>query len=382
MNVKTSDKYLQFGQAKGKSMLVGKRKYSFHIPNLQVDTWKSEYDKEGNLIETFDGKKTMENTNELTYLGVQLSCDGSNMNTIIKRRNKQSGNKKSMNNLLKPLGKYTFECGFIFFNSMVRNSVLYATEVMYNLKESEKREIEKIEEGHLKNIFSSNTGIQVPLHIMYLDGGQVPARFQIDRYRLNFLQYILQEEETSLLYTMLRAQGDTPVKGDWFSDSQTTLKEFNLNLSNSQIKGMSKNEFHKITKVTSEAQAFKYLTEKQKKGKKGRNIMYHNQLEMACYLNPNNQLNLEDQRLIFQIRCEINPLPANKGNPGPCPMNDCQEILNNAHIFQCETLRGQNQGFEYGELINGNLNQIREGVKIWRTNMEKLEEKLALDSVF
>ena len=103
---------------------------------------------------------------------------------------------------------------------------------------------------------------------------------------------------------------------------------------------------------------------------------------MACYLNPNNQLNLEDQRLIFQIRCEINPLPANKGNPGPCPMNDCQEILNNAHIFQCETLRGQNQGFEYGELINGNLNQMREGVKIWRTNMEKLEEKLALDSVF
>ena len=63
-------------------------------------------------------------------------------------------------------------------------------------------------------------------------------------------------------------------------------------------------------------------------------------------------------------------------------MKNCQQILNNAYIFQCATLRGENQGFEYGELINGNLNQMKEGVNIWRKSMEKLEEKLALDSVF
>ena len=38
MNVKTSDKYLQFEQEKCKSMLVGKRTSSFHIPHLKVDT--------------------------------------------------------------------------------------------------------------------------------------------------------------------------------------------------------------------------------------------------------------------------------------------------------------------------------------------------------
>jgi hypothetical protein len=66
---------------------------------------------------------------------------------------------------------------------------------MFNLIEKEKREIEKIEEGHLRSIFQANTGIQVPIHIMYLDGGQVPARYQISRFRVNFLHYILQQEE-------------------------------------------------------------------------------------------------------------------------------------------------------------------------------------------
>ena len=73
MNVKTADKYLQFGQDKCKAMLVGKRTSSFHTPVLQVDTWKTKYLEDGKLVEEFKGKKPMEITTEFTYLGVQLS---------------------------------------------------------------------------------------------------------------------------------------------------------------------------------------------------------------------------------------------------------------------------------------------------------------------
>ena len=91
------------------------------------------------------------------------------------------------NNTLKPLGTCTFECDFILLNSLVRSSVLYGTEAMYNITENELRELERIEENQMKNIFKADTGIQVPLHVMHLDGGQVPARYQIKRYKLNFL---------------------------------------------------------------------------------------------------------------------------------------------------------------------------------------------------
>ena len=62
---------------------------------------------------------------------------------------------------------------------------MYGTEAMYNITQKDLRELEKIEEDQMKNVFPVKTGIQVPLHIMYLDLGQVPARYQVKRYKVN-----------------------------------------------------------------------------------------------------------------------------------------------------------------------------------------------------
>ena len=131
----------------------------------------------------------------------------------------------------------------ILLNSLIRSSVLYGTEAMYNITENEIRELERIEEKQMKSIFKAETGIQVPLHIMYLDGGQVPARYQIKRYKPNFMQYILQQNEESLLYKMLEAQILQPVKGDWFSECYKILEEFNIILQPESIKLMKREEF-------------------------------------------------------------------------------------------------------------------------------------------
>ena len=57
MNVKTADKYLQFGHKNCKAMLVGKRTNSFYLPNLQVDTWKTKHGENGVFIEEFFEKR-------------------------------------------------------------------------------------------------------------------------------------------------------------------------------------------------------------------------------------------------------------------------------------------------------------------------------------
>ena len=61
LNVKNADKYLQFGPDKCKVMLIGstKKKHDFLHTSLDVDTWVSSYDKEGNIIDTFGGKTKM-----------------------------------------------------------------------------------------------------------------------------------------------------------------------------------------------------------------------------------------------------------------------------------------------------------------------------------
>ena len=153
---------------------------------------------------------------------------------------------------------------------------------------------------------------------------------------LAFLQYILQQEETSVLCSMLRAQEERPTKGGWFSETQKNIQE--------------------LKKL-----AWNNLQLKQKKGKKGKYIDYVDQLQMADYLQPNSMLNLKDQILMFQIRSETNPLPANRGDPGPCPMN-CKNILDNLYILMCVILNQEDQT-EYTLFLNGNMNQIKLNLK-------------------
>ena len=62
---------------------------------------------------------------------------------------------KGLKYLLTGLGKYTFEGGMIYVNSLLRSSILYAAETMYNVQENEMRHIERIEEYMLKKLFKT-----------------------------------------------------------------------------------------------------------------------------------------------------------------------------------------------------------------------------------
>jgi hypothetical protein len=178
---------------------------------------------------------------------------------------------------------------------------------------------------------------------------------------------------------MLRAQQNSPTKGDWLSATMTNISEMGINLSNYEIKHMKKETFHKMTKEKTEYLAFTNLIAKQQNGKKGRALIYEDKLKMADYLSPNDILNLEDQIEIFQVRSETNSIPANIGNPGPCPMS-CGEILQNPHILTCKNIEETSESYEM--LINGNLNEMKKALIAWRRNLTIIEQKTTLDSVY
>ena len=93
---------------------------------------------------------------------------------------------------------------------------------------------------------------------------------------------------------------------------------------------------------------------------------------MADYLHPNMVLNVEEQRQIFQIRSRVNPLPANKGEVSLCP-TDCGNVLDNNHILNCFVLNSEKQ-YKLDSLINGNLNDMKNILRIWNANMKKIEQ--------
>ena len=118
---------------------------------------------------------------EQKYLGFVLSNNGSNLNNIIAKQNRAIGIKKDIEYLTKGLGKYTLEGGMIYLNSLLRSSIIFAAETMYNIKEGEYRLIERIEEDLLRRFFKTGPGC--PIFQLYFESGHVPARFAIKRMK-------------------------------------------------------------------------------------------------------------------------------------------------------------------------------------------------------
>ena len=133
----------------------------------------------------------------------------------------------------------------IFMNSMLRGSILFSAETCYNLTENEIRQYEKIEEDFLRKLIAvpekSCSAVQ-----LYLEFGQHPARFEIFKIRILFLQYILKQKEETLLYRFLEAQMNSPCKGDWITQVISDIKYLELNIEIQDIRKMKKYQLKKI----------------------------------------------------------------------------------------------------------------------------------------
>ena len=104
---------------------------------------------ETELVEQYLGE-----LKEYKYLGFVISCQGNNMANINAIKKKSIGVIRSIMQKLDALKlqTYYFKCALIFMNIMLRGSILYASETYYNLTESQLRNIERIEEGYLRQI--------------------------------------------------------------------------------------------------------------------------------------------------------------------------------------------------------------------------------------
>ena len=184
LNIKTAEKTLQFGTAKCKYMIIGKDTKDVRNNELLLDKWEVTYTETGDVIERFSGQTAIEQAEHQKYLGFCISNTGDNMVNI------KSVQKKSIGIIRKiiarlsslKLGKYYFEGAAIFMMSMLRPSILYSSELYYDLKEKEIRHLEKIEEEYLRKVLKTGKGC--PLSQLYLEMGIYPARFEIQKLRL------------------------------------------------------------------------------------------------------------------------------------------------------------------------------------------------------
>ena len=97
------------------------------------------------------------------------------------------------------------------------------------------------------------------------------------------MQYILKENEASLLNQFLNAQMEEPLRGDWWIMVKSDLEDLMIDLSLHEIKNMSKDTFKTLIHTAVKSRAFSWLVSKQSQSEKIRNIFY-SKLEMQSYL--------------------------------------------------------------------------------------------------
>ena len=157
--------------------------------NLTVDNWKVTHDEvTEEIVDTYEGQISVDKTDEQKYLGFVLSNKGNNMANINSLKKKSKGIIRRIFGKLESLTlkQYYFECAIM--NTMSRSSILYACETYYNLKENKIRQLERIEEGFMRELLKTSRGC--PIVQLYQELGQIPARFEIYKIRLLYLKYI------------------------------------------------------------------------------------------------------------------------------------------------------------------------------------------------
>ena len=390
LNLKTAEKYLQFGVSKCKSMFVGKLKEQFLDSEMFVDQWKVEYKNNINtgteeIIESYVGQVPIGKTDKQKYLGFVISGSGNNFDNITAVKQKSIGIIRKIINKLECLNllNYYFECAIIFMHVMLRPSILYASETYYNLTESQTRQLERIEEGYLRQILVTGRGC--PIVQLYLEVGVIPARFEIQRYRLLFLKSILQEEPSSRVSKFFNLQLNQPTRGDWVSTCLKDLKTLKITESLEEIKVMTKGKYNRMLKERIHENALKYLTEKQVK--KGKEITY-SKIEMAEYLLPDSKLSTEQKRQMFSIRNKMIDISDNFSSSEVQTFCYCGEQETMSHLYYCKLLNDDSSELiSYQKIYDGNISEqmkifhrfevnlkIRENIHI-KENIDKHPKK-------
>ena len=210
-----------------------------------------------------------------------------------------------------------------------------------------------------------------PIVQLYLEVGQIPARFEIIKIRLLFLKYILDQNPSSMIFKFFELQLESSGKGDWTTMCLENLRYLNINLSLEEIKKLSCTKFKNILKESIQIAALSYLIGKQ--GSKGGEIQY-TELYMADYLLPiNNEMSREEKQEVFSMRNKMTRIPANYSSSTVKHECVCGDQENMEHVYTCIQLNSDKPEIEYKSVYSNDNEMIKKVYRRFEENLKKRE---------
>ena len=376
INFKTNSKKLQFGVTKCKKIHIGKVCEDFKCQALSIDKW-IEVETENDIEDKFVGDEIMEDSEDEKYLGDIISNDGRNIKNIKARVNKGTGIVTRIMNMLNgiPFGKYYFEVAVILRDSLLVSSVLCNSEAWYNVTNAELDLLETVDLMFMRKLF--NTPKTTPKEMYYLELGVLPFRDVMRKKRLSFLQYILNENQDSMIYRFLQSQLKSSNPKDWIQTVSEDIKELKMNVTTADIKEIRKSTFKAMLRECTENYVFKSLTKKKLSHSKVMHID-HYMLKMRKYLMPSSiKITKDERKLIFRLRSRTTETKTNfKGKYDYFECDVCgKEEESQEHILKCTEIMNMNKEKQeqeipnYKRLFDGQVSEQLHIARCFQTNL-------------
>ena len=252
--------------------------------------------------EVFAGQVKMDQKDEQKYLGDMISKDGKHDKNISMRKNKSIGIINQIMEILNSVyyGKYHFEVALILRSSLLLSSILLNSEAWVNLSHNNIRSLEQIDETLLSRILECEPNTSNAMK--YLELGLYPIRFELMKRNILFLQYILKQEKSSIIYQVLKATWEKPIKNDFVKTCEKYLDILDIKLSFEEIENMSVWSFKKLVRFKTKEAGLKYLLGEKERQSKTVQIQYK-ELAIQEYL-VDGHCNKDLSQLIFKARSQ------------------------------------------------------------------------------
>ena len=251
LNTMSAIKKFVFGEKKCHTLHIGDNKGS--CPELYIDTWKLEADTDDiqslfDMIDSPGDKHMLQKLLEDLYLGDILQANGKVDQNIELRKNRGwiAINQIIMKLNELCLGKWFYEASMVLRNSLLLSTLLTNTESWYSLMPKNVSDLEQVDEALLRKIMEAPA--KTPVEALYLELGATPIRYLLMMRRILYLHHILHQDPDSMLFKVLTAQIEAPVKGDWVHLVKQDILDLKLDLTIENIATMSKHQIKMASK--------------------------------------------------------------------------------------------------------------------------------------
>ena len=316
---KMSTKKLELGQDKCFQMHIGTK--SPHLcPKLNIQ------------------KEQMKTTSSEKYLGDIINNTGRLNENIQARVSKATGTVNTIMSLIDEIsfGHYTIQTALLFRNSMLVNSILSSSEVLYGLKNDHIKKLEGCDKTLFRKLF--NVPITCSYEAFYLETGCLSINYTLKGRRLMYYWTLLNKSDAELAKQVFQIQNKFSVKDDWVKQVKEDLDELEIQLSEGEISKMKYEAFKKVVKTKLNVKFFDYLLSLKSSHTKTQNLSSY---KLQEYLESEN-LTYKQKQLLFSLRTRSINVKTNykskyKHSNLFCTLCDDRLVESESHLLECKS---------------------------------------------